>query len=69
MVSAAGCPGYWRLVSPKGVLMYVYDHEALKQLANEHHGKLFNFEHLVGVAAGNCERPDHVQGFRTFEHV
>ena len=49
--------------------MYVYDHEALKQLANEYHGKLFNFEHLVGVAAGNCERPDHVQGFRTFEHV
>ena len=49
--------------------MYVYDHEALKQLANEYHGKLFTFAHLVGVAAGNCERPDHVQGFRTFEHV
>ena len=70
MVSAEGCPGYWRLVSPEGKLLYVYDHASLAALAKDKGGKLFNFEHLVGISnSGNCQTPDHVLGFRRFEHV
>ena len=64
--SLVPCPPYWRLISAHGVLHYVYDHEALKDLASQHDIKLFNLEHLLGIAEGNCEDPEHVKGLRLF---
>ena len=69
MASAGDAHPFWRLVTTLGILCYVYNHEQLKDFARERGIKLFNLEHLLGIAKGNCPDPEYCKGVRTFDSL
>ena len=66
----------WRLVAPDGTVHHVRDHDSLKKLVrlatcecrpDQKCSCLFNVEHLLGIARGNTEKPEHVRGWRNLD--
>ena len=60
----------WKIVSPDGLLYYVYDRSALTDLANEQGIKPFDLEFQVGApdkngvqTVGNCANPEHTHSW------
>ena len=69
MASAGDAHPFWRLVTTLGILCYVYNHEQLKDFARERGIKLFNLEHLLSIAKGNCMDPEYCKGVRTIDSL